>query len=56
MKVVPTTIPDIKIIEPRVFGDHRGFFIETWNEQRFREHGVEATFVQDNFSFSRCNF
>ena len=53
MKVVPTTIPDIKIIEPRVFGDHRGFFIETWNEQRFREHGVEATFVQDNFSFSR---
>ena len=53
MKVVATAIPDIKIIEPRVFGDHRGFFIETWNDQRFRDHGIDASFVQDNFSFSK---
>ncbi|MEE2906877.1 MAG: dTDP-4-dehydrorhamnose 3,5-epimerase [Planctomycetota bacterium] len=53
MKVIPTAIPDVRIIEPRVFGDHRGYFIETWNAQRFAEHGIDATFVQDNFSFSK---
>ena len=53
MNVVPTAIPDIKVIEPHVFGDHRGYFIETWNEKRFSEHGINADFVQDNFSFSK---
>ena len=53
MNVVSTAIPDIKVIEPRVFGDHRGYFIETWNQQRFLEHGIDAEFVQDNFSLSR---
>ena len=52
MNVIPTAIPDVKIIEPRVFGDERGFFMETWNEKAFREAGIEATFVQDNHSRS----
>src|SRR5439155_792197 len=41
------------ILEPQVFGDARGFFLETYNERRYREAGVAATFVQDNVSFSR---
>ena len=53
MKVIPTAIPDVRIIEPQVFGDHRGYFIETWNSRRFAEHGIDAPFVQDNFSFSK---
>ena len=53
MKVVETSIPDVRIIEPHVFGDHRGYFIETWNEARFAECGIDASFVQDNFSFSK---
>jgi dTDP-4-dehydrorhamnose 3,5-epimerase len=53
MNVIGTAIPDVKIIEPRVFGDHRGYFIETWNAARFSEHGIAADFVQDNFSFSK---
>ncbi len=53
MNVVETSIPDVRIIEPHVFGDHRGYFIETWNEARFSECGIHAMFVQDNFSFSK---
>ena len=41
------------IIEPKVFGDQRGFFLESWNRQRYRDAGIAADFVQDNFSFSR---
>ena len=41
------------LIEPMVFGDARGFFLESWNERRYREAGITATFVQDNLSFSR---
>jgi len=41
------------IIEPKVFGDARGFFMETWNEQRYREAGLDLHFVQDNLSSSR---
>ncbi|MEX1199292.1 MAG: dTDP-4-dehydrorhamnose 3,5-epimerase [Methylophaga sp.] len=52
MKITSTNIPDVKIIEPRVFGDERGFFMETWNEKAFREAGIDATFVQDNHSRS----
>ena len=53
MKVIDTAIADIKIIEPRVFGDERGFFYESFNERAFREAlGVDATFVQDNHSKS----
>ena len=55
MNVISTAIPDVKIIEPRVYGDERGFFMETWNEKAFREAGIEATFVQDNHSRSVKN-
>ena len=55
MKITPTRIPDVKLIEPKVFGDERGLFMETWNEQAFREAGINATFVQDNHSRSVKN-
>ena len=52
MKVIDTNIPDVKIIEPQVFGDHRGFFLETWNEAAFAKAGLPLRFVQDNHSRS----
>lgn len=52
MKAVPTRIPDVVIFEPSVFGDERGFFLESWNERKFRELGFDLTFVQDNHSRS----
>lgn len=55
MKITETAIPDVKLIEPNVFGDERGFFMETWNDKVFREAGIEATFVQDNHSRSVKN-
>ena len=53
MKIIHTSIPDVKIIEPAVFGDERGFFMETWQEQKFNELVCERRFVQDNHSKSR---
>ncbi|EKO3825632.1 dTDP-4-dehydrorhamnose 3,5-epimerase [Vibrio harveyi] len=55
MKVIDTKIPDIKIIEPTVFGDERGFFMETWSQRRFEElvTGKSTPFVQDNHSKSK---
>ncbi|HFQ5214114.1 TPA: dTDP-4-dehydrorhamnose 3,5-epimerase [Vibrio vulnificus] len=55
MKVIDTKIPDVKIIEPTVFGDERGFFMETWNQKRFEElvTGKPTQFVQDNHSKSK---
>ncbi|WP_024870911.1 dTDP-4-dehydrorhamnose 3,5-epimerase [Tolumonas lignilytica] len=53
MKIIDTTIPAVKIIEPTVFGDARGFFMETWQEQKFNELVGEHRFVQDNHSKSR---
>jgi len=56
MNVIPTEIPDVLILEPRVFGDSRGFFFESFNEQAFQEKtGVTARFVQDNHSRSSRN-
>ena len=52
MNVRSLSIPDLKLIEPRVFGDERGFFIETWSERNFSEHGLELNFLQDNLSRS----
>lgn len=53
MKVIPTAIPDVKIIEPKVFGDQRGFFLETFQAERYREEaGIDLEFVQDNYSRS----
>ncbi|WP_139685731.1 dTDP-4-dehydrorhamnose 3,5-epimerase [Vibrio tasmaniensis] len=55
MKVIDTRIPDVKIIEPSVFGDERGFFMETWNQKKFEEvvTGKPTPFVQDNHSKSK---
>ncbi|PSW03897.1 dTDP-4-dehydrorhamnose 3,5-epimerase [Photobacterium lipolyticum] len=55
MKVIDTKIPDVKIIEPEVFGDERGFFMETWNQAKFEElvTGKPTPFVQDNHSKSK---
>jgi dTDP-4-dehydrorhamnose 3,5-epimerase len=53
MKVTPTALPDVRIIEPRVFGDDRGFFFESWNARVFAAAGIEIPFVQDNHSRSR---
>jgi len=52
MKFSPTAIPDVVLIEPRVFGDDRGFFMETWHHDRFSEAGLPMQFVQDNHSKS----
>lgn len=56
MNVIPTTIPDVLIIEPKVFGDERGFFYESYNEKIFAEKtGFKTQFVQDNHSRSAQN-
>lgn len=53
MQIIPTAIPDVLIIEPKVFGDARGFFFESFNERAFREAtGLDVNFVQDNHSRS----
>ena len=52
MKVVQTGLPGCVVIEPAVFGDARGIFYETWNAERFAEHGLIARFVQSNVSTS----
>ncbi len=52
MKFTTTPIADVVLIEPQVFGDARGFFAETWQEQKFKAAGIDATFVQDNHSRS----
>jgi dTDP-4-dehydrorhamnose 3,5-epimerase len=52
VKVVPTSLPGLLIIEPVVFGDERGFFMETWNKGRYHDAGLREDFVQDNLSFS----
>jgi dTDP-4-dehydrorhamnose 3,5-epimerase len=52
MKVTPTKLHDVLLIEPKVFGDSRGFFFESWNEREFEHSGIGARFVQDNHSRS----
>lgn len=52
MKLTRTAIDDVVIIEPTVFGDDRGFFMESWNAARFAEAGIDVAFVQDNHSRS----
>ena len=52
MELVPTRIPDVVLVKPRVFGDQRGYFIETWHESKFLDAGLGMRFVQDNHSHS----
>ncbi|KAF1305358.1 dTDP-4-dehydrorhamnose 3,5-epimerase [Enterococcus sp. CU12B] len=52
IKVTETKLKDVKIIEPAVFGDHRGFFTESYSEKDFKEAGIDFDFIQDNHSLS----
>lgn len=52
MKVLETVLPGVLIIEPKVFGDARGFFLESYQAERYRQLGIQHTFVQDNHSRS----
>ncbi|ATE60913.1 dTDP-4-dehydrorhamnose 3,5-epimerase [Thauera sinica] len=53
MKIIETALPGVLIIEPKVFGDARGFFLETFQAERYREAGIAQPFVQDNHSRSQ---
>ena len=53
MKIIKTRLPGVLIIEPQVFGDHRGFFLETYRAESFQEAGITKPFVQDNHSRSQ---
>ena len=55
MKIITTSIEGILIIEPKTFEDNRGFFMETYNQKRYNASGINATFVQDNLSYSLKN-
>ncbi|MCK6557361.1 dTDP-4-dehydrorhamnose 3,5-epimerase [Candidatus Binatia bacterium] len=52
MKFIPTALPEVIVVEPDVFRDPRGFFLETYHAQKYRDGGIAATFVQDNHSRS----
>ena len=52
MNVIETTLPGVLLLEPKVFGDARGFFLESWNRETFAELGLDLDFVQDNHSRS----
>lgn len=52
MNVLPTALPGVVVVEPRVFSEPRGWFFETWNAARYAQHGVPTGFVQDNVSRS----
>ena len=53
MQINDTALSGVKIIEPNVFGDNRGFFLETWQSKRYVEKGIDTTFIQDNLSSSK---
>jgi len=53
VNILATELPGVLIIEPKVFGDDRGFFMETYQRVRYAEHGIAEDLVQDNLSFSR---
>ena len=55
MNITPTALPEVLLIEPRVFGDARGFFLESWNKRALSAAGLDADFVQDNHSCSARN-
>jgi dTDP-4-dehydrorhamnose 3,5-epimerase len=53
MRVTPSELPGVLVIDPQIFGDSRGYFLESWSQTRYREAGLPDTFVQDNLSLSR---
>ena len=52
MNVIPTSLKDVLIIEPKLFKDQRGFFMETYHREKYRQFGIDRVFVQDNLSYS----
>ena len=52
MNIIETAIPEVKLVEPKVFGDHRGLFMESYNQERYENAGIKAKFLQDNISKS----
>lgn len=55
LRTIPTSLPEVFVLEPRVFQDERGFFLESYNARAFDELGIREQFVQDNHSFSKKN-
>lgn len=55
MQIIQTDIPDLLILKPKVFEDHRGYFFESYNKEKFLQHGIDQNFVQDNESKSMKN-
>jgi dTDP-4-dehydrorhamnose 3,5-epimerase len=55
MKFIKTDLPEVIVIEPNVFGDNRGYFLETYRKDLFFQNGIKVDFIQDNFSFSKKN-
>jgi dTDP-4-dehydrorhamnose 3,5-epimerase len=55
MKVIKTEIPGLLLLEPKVYEDNRGFFMESYQEDRYKDSGITESFVQDNLSFSQKN-
>ncbi len=53
MKIIDTSLPEVKIVEPQVFGDNRGWFYESYSYEKLRELGIDIKFVQDNRSYSK---
>jgi dTDP-4-dehydrorhamnose 3,5-epimerase len=53
MNVKQTKLPGVIVLEPKVFSDDRGYFLETWSRKRYEDVGIQGTFVQDNISFSQ---
>ncbi|RLQ05540.1 dTDP-4-dehydrorhamnose 3,5-epimerase [Geobacillus stearothermophilus] len=53
VKITETSLPGVLLIEPKVFGDHRGFFMESYNKKLFVEYGLDFDFIQDNHSLSQ---
>jgi dTDP-4-dehydrorhamnose 3,5-epimerase len=52
MNILETSLHGLKIVEPKIYGDSRGYFLETWSRKRYAEVGIDVEFVQDNLSFS----
>ncbi|MGB5834606.1 MAG: dTDP-4-dehydrorhamnose 3,5-epimerase family protein, partial [Thiohalocapsa sp.] len=52
MKFIPTILPEVLLVEPKIFGDERGWFFESWQHERYASAGIDGNFVQDNQSFS----
>ena len=53
MQIYDTVLPDVKLIKPQVFGDNRGYFLESWNQAKYTDSGIDCNWIQDNESKSK---